>query len=105
MADQFNMNYFEGSTKGGGTVSGDSVEIIPAERANTRSKRKWLFISNNSLDTMWLAFGNAGPAEIGEGVPIAPGQWFEQDIRGITTSAVHLISEGVDSAYSWHLGI
>jgi hypothetical protein len=105
MADQFIMNYFEGTEKGGGLIGLDSIEIIPAEAAGKQLRRKWLFISNNSTAiTMWLAFGDAGPAEPGRGIPLRPGEWYEQNTTGITTSAVHLIAEAPGAAYSWHIG-
>lgn len=105
MADQFIMNYFEGNAKGGGVIGVESDVIIPAEDSTKGIKRKWLHISNNSGNTtMWLAFGDAGPAVVGEGVPVRPGEWYEQNILDITVSAVHAIAEAAGCEYSWHTG-
>jgi hypothetical protein len=99
------LNYFEGYEKGGGVLGPTSEPIIPGEDPTKGVKLKWLYIGNNSAAiTMWLAFGNAGPAVIGEGVPIRPGDWYEFDIRNISVSAVHAIAEAAGCEYSWHTG-
>ena len=107
MADQFIMNYFRGHSKGGGVLGAVSETIIAAEDDDDgkRTKRKWMGIYNNSTTiTMWVAFDNAGPAAIGQGTPIRPGEHYEMNILDITSGDVHAIAEAAGCAYSWHIG-
>jgi len=105
MADMFIMNYFRGSSKGGGTIGTESEIIIPAEDNVKGIQRKWMGIYNNSTDTtMWLAFDDAGPAVIGEGTPIRPGEWHEFNVLDITSGDVHAVAEAAGCAFSWHVG-
>ncbi len=81
-------------------IDAASEEVVAA-----RAGRRYLFIQNTSTggQVLWLAFGVA--AEVGKGIPLSPGEYYEMDaLAGVSEQAVNAIASAVNATASYQEG-